>query len=446
MNACEVNFDGLVGLTHNYSGLATGNIAAQRHQSLFSNPKQAALQGLQKMWALAQLGFVQGVLPPQERPSISTLRRLGFSGTDNEILARAGEQAPAVLAACSSAASMWVANAATVSPSADTSDAKVHFTPANLVSHLHRALEAETTGHVLKAIFSDPRYFVHHAALPPAPQLGDEGAANHTRFCADYGEPGVEFFVFGRYGFGEKSSGPQRYIARQSHEASRAIARLHHLTEAKTCFAQQNPAAIDRGVFHNDVIAVGNRNVLFMHQHALVDTDRVLTELRTKLAPLELITVIVKENEVSLDEAVASYLFNSQLLSLPNGKMLLIAPQECREQARIATYLDKLMNSGGPIAEIQTFDLKQSMQNGGGPACLRLRVVLTDVERAAVRAKVFLDDSLYRQLTAWVEKNYRDRLHPSDLADPKLLLEGQQALDELTQILQLGSIYPFQID
>lgn len=446
MNASEVNFDGLVGLTHNYSGLATGNIAAQRHQSLFSNPKQAALQGLQKMWALAQLGFVQGVLPPQERPSITTLRRLGFRGTDSEVLARAGEQASAVLSACSSAASMWVANAATVSPSADTADSKVHFTPANLVSHLHRALEAETTGRTLRAIFSDPSYFMHHAALPPAPQLGDEGAANHTRFCADYGQPGVEFFVFGRYGLGEKNSGPQRYIARQSYEASRAVARLHSLAEAKTCFAQQNPSAIDGGVFHNDVIAVGNRNVLFMHQHAFVDTDHVLAELRTKLAPLELITVIVKESEVSIDEAVASYLFNSQLLSLPNGKMLLIAPQECREQMRIAAYLDKLMNSGGPITQVQTFDLKQSMQNGGGPACLRLRVVLTDAERAAVRTKVFLDDSLYRQLTAWVEKNYRDRLHPGDLADPNLLIESRQALDELTQILQLGSIYPFQID
>ncbi len=41
-------------------------------------------------------------------------------------------------------------------------------------------------------------------------------------------------------------------------------------------------------------------------------------------------------------------------------------------------------------------------------------------------------------------RRYRDRLAESDLADPKLIGESRTALDELTRILQLGNVYPFQ--
>ncbi|WP_370298967.1 N-succinylarginine dihydrolase, partial [Pontibacterium sp.] len=127
MKAFEANFDGLVGPTHNYAGLSFGNVASEKHQAEVSNPKQAAKQGLTKMKALNDLGLVQGVLAPQERPDINTLRQLGFGGSDADVLAAAAKQAPRILAACCSASSMWTANAATVSPSADTANGKVHF-------------------------------------------------------------------------------------------------------------------------------------------------------------------------------------------------------------------------------------------------------------------------------------------------------------------------------
>ena len=128
------------------------------------------------MKALAARGFVQAVLPPRERPNVAALRALGFAGNDSALLAAAARQAPHLLAACTSAAAMWVANAATVSPSGDTADGRVHFTPANLVTHFHRSLEAATTTRVLRSIFADERHFAVHNALPAAPQLGDEGA------------------------------------------------------------------------------------------------------------------------------------------------------------------------------------------------------------------------------------------------------------------------------
>lgn len=446
MSGYEANFDGLVGPTHHYAGLSVGNEASLHNRDGLSNPRKAALQGLAKMKALADRGFVQGILPPQPRPNIDALRALGFSGSDTQVLARAAATSPHLLSALSSASSMWTANAATVSPSADSADGRVHFTVANLNNKLHRSLEAPVTSAILRATFNNDAHFSHHHALPQQGDFGDEGAANHNRFCGDYDRQGIQLFVYGRRAFGGGVA-PQRYPARQTREASEAVARLHQLHPDYTLFAQQNPAAIDSGVFHNDVIAVSNRHVLFHHQSAFVDQDRLLTQLREKSAALGLPfeSVEVPQDRVSLQDAVASYLFNSQLLSKPDGKMMIVVPEECRQRENVWRYLNEMTTRpGSPIDEIQLFDLRESMRNGGGPACLRLRVVLNEAERAAVNSGSLMNDARYQQLTRWVEKHYRDRLHSRDLADPQLLREVRQALDELTQILTLGSIYDFQ--
>ena len=437
------NFDGLPGPTHNYAGLARGNLAAQRNAKAIANPREAALQGLAKMRALAARGYPQAVLPPQVRPDVAALRALGFAGDDRQIVARAGREAPALLAACSSAASMWVANAATVSASADCADARVHITPANLVAHFHRAIEAPATTRVLRAIFADEAHFRVHAPLPAAPQFGDEGAANHTRFASAPQAAGVEWFVYGRSAFAA-SPVPRRYVARQTREASEAIARRHGLDASRVLFTQQNPEAIDAGVFHNDVIAVGERTLLFCHERAFVDEAATLDAL-AHLVGSNFRAYVVRDAEVPLDDAVATYLFNSQLLPRGDGRFLLVAPQECRENPATSALLDRLVASGSPIAEVLTLDLRQSMRNGGGPACLRLRVALTGAERAAIGARVFLDDALAQALEAWILRHYPDRLAPADLADPSLLDETRRALDEITQLLRLPAVYPFQL-
>ena len=447
MKPCEVNFDGLVGPTHNYGGLSYGNVASQSNSQQGSNPREAARQGLAKMKALMEMGFTQGVLAPQERPDVAALRRLGFAGSDAEVIAQAARDAMPLLVASCSASSMWVANAATVSPSADTADGRVHFTAANLNCKYHRSIEHPTTSRVLRSMFADETYFAHHDALPAVAQFGDEGAANHTRLCRDYGEAGVEFFVYGRSAFDARLPAPQKYPARQTLEASQAVARLHGLSEEGVVFAQQNPAVIDQGVFHNDVIAVGNGELLFHHQDAFLDSDGVLAQLQAKLAARggQLQSICVPRTEVSVDDAVRTYLFNSQLLSRADGTMLLVVPEECRANPRVWTYLERLTARDAGIAEVKVFDLKQSMRNGGGPACLRLRVALKPDELAAVNPGVILTPALYETLNDWVERHYRDRLVEADMADPQLLIECRTALDELTQILKLGSVYPFQL-
>jgi succinylarginine dihydrolase len=298
----------------------------------------------------------------------------------------------------------------------------------------------------LQRIFQNDRFFAHHQPLPLGDHFGDEGAANHTRFCQHYGDSGVEFFVYGKHAFNANFSAPQKYPARQTFEASQAIARLHKLAPEKTVFAQQNPAVIDQGVFHNDVISVGNRNVLFYHQQAFLDTEMVFEQIKKAYGSEPFYLVEVPTAAVSVDDAVKSYLFNSQLVSLDDNNMALIAPGECEENPRVKKFLDELISQDNPINHVKIYDVKQSMQNGGGPACLRQRVVLTEEEQNAANKNVFIDDDLFNTLNSWVDKHYRDKLSVQDLADPSLLVESRQALDELTGILGLGSVYPFQLN
>ncbi|WP_020656235.1 N-succinylarginine dihydrolase [Massilia niastensis] len=442
-SAREFNFDGLVGPSHNYAGLSFGNVASFNNVRSASNPRQAALQGLAKMRELAARGFAQAVMPPQGRPNFRLLRRLGFSGTDADVLARAWREAPVILACAWSAAPMWTANAATVSPSADSLDGRVHFTAANLNNKLHRSEEHAQATRTLRAIFADSGRFMVHDPLPSVPAFGDEGAANHTRFASSHGAAGVEFFVYGRVEFDPSAPAPKKYPARQTLEASQAVARLHGLDPARTVFASQNPDVVDQGVFHNDVIAVGNGNVLFYHEQAFANEAGTLDALRRALgaADADLAPVRVASSQVPVGDAVASYLFNSQLLTKPDGKMALVVPHECRENAAVSAYLTTLTAGGGPINELIEFDLRQSMRNGGGPACLRLRVVLTAEEAAAMHQGVIMTETLYAQLVAWVEKRYRDRIEPKDLADPQLAIECAAALEELTRILGLPGLY-----
>lgn len=466
--AFEVNFDSLVGPTHNYAGLSPGNIASAVHAGAASSPRAAARQGLDKMRRVMRLGLKQAVLPPQQRPDVATLRALGFGGTDEQVLRRVGEEAPALLSACCSASSMWAANAATVSPSADTSDGRVHFTPANLNTHFHRHLEPPTTTRVLRSIFADAARFRVHDPLPGTPAFSDEGAANFMRFCASHAEPGLEALVYGRRGIekarapGEVGAGdaPSRFPARQTLEACEAIARRHGLTESGGGRGQegrsawmpirQSPAAIDLGVFHNDVIAVANERVLFSHEEAFAPGEeaRLTTACRARLGE-RFVHVRVPASRVSVTDAVKSYLFNSQLLTLPSrgdGKMVLVAPTECREHPGVRAYLDELVSdAAGPIGEVIFVDVRQSMNNGGGPACLRLRVVLNQRELGAMNQGVLLTDELAGKLEVWIDRHYRESLRVSDLIDPRLVTEGRDALDELTRLLGLGAVYPFQL-
>jgi succinylarginine dihydrolase len=437
----EYNFDGLVGPTHNYAGLSPGNLASEAHEGQVSSPLRAALEGLEKMRAVAALGVGQAVLPPQPRPSLRTLRALGFSGSDEEVLVRAAREAEPLVRLVSSAAAMWTANAATSAPSEDTLDGRMHLTPANLQAMFHREIEADTTTRVLRSIFADTTHFSVHAPLPGGGQFSDEGAANHTRLAVP-SRPAVHLFAWGRSSY-RPAPAPVRFPARQTLEASEALARLHQLAGAQCLFPQQAPAGIDAGAFHSDVLAVGNEGFLMLHAAAFTEPETLLARLAEKLGP-GFRWALASEAELPLQEAVAAYPFNSQLVTLPSGKMAIVAPKEAEERPRSRAFLERVVAEDNPVEAVHYLEVRQSMNNGGGPACLRQRIRLTDAERAVVRPRVFYDEALHRELAAWVRRHYRERLSPDDLRDPALAREGMAALDALTQLLRLGSVYDFQ--
>lgn len=430
----EYNFDGLIGPTHNYAGLSFGNLASATNKGAASNPREAALQGLAKMRGNLELGLGQGFLPPQDRPALKTLRALGFSGSDREVIEKAAKAEPQLLANCYAASSMWTANAGTVAPSPDTGDGKAHFTTANLAANFHRAIEADTTARALAHIFGDERFFAHHPALPGGVHFGDEGAANHGRLAETHGVSGVHLFVYGEDG--------DRFPARQTIRASEAVARNHRLDPAKTVFVKQAKAALDAGAFHNDVVGVANGTVLFLHEQSFEDRDAAYAAIRAAAPFVEIIEA--PASKLSLEDAVKSYLFNSQLVTLPGGEMALILPTESEENARVKAFLEETVAQNNPINRLVFKNVRESMRNGGGPACLRLRVVLSEEEAAAADPHFILDDAKITALEGWVKAHYRDRLVPDDLRDPAFMEESLAAMQALTDLLEMGAFYDFQ--
>jgi succinylarginine dihydrolase len=436
--AVEVNFDGLVGPTHHYAGLGVGNLASQRHRHEASNPRAAACEGLAKMRLLHGLGVPQAVIPPQERPLMPALRSLGFQGDDATVLATALREAPDLLASCASTSSMWAANAANVSPAADTADGRVHLTPANLVSQFHRSLEPPATTAVLRALFRDSGRCVVHDPLPSAVGLADEGAANQMRLGHSHGHPGIEIFVYGRDG--DAHASVRRFPGRQSLAASEAVARRHGLDSSRVLFLRQSTAALDAGVFHNDVIAMANENVLIVHEQAYENGTEAIAVIRSCFASAfgdEPVIIEVPAAEVPLEVAVDTYLFNSQLVTLPGGGMALVCPIECHEHPLTRRWLDRLVDSDNPVVAVHPVNVRQSMKNGGGPACLRLRVVLEPEALAAMHQAVLVTPALLDALESCVQRHYRERLALEDLADPSLLAESRKAVAELTHLLSL---------
>lgn len=392
----EINFDGIIGPSHNYAGLSHGNLAATRNQGAVSQPRAAALQGIAKMRANLALGLTQGILLPHARPDHRWLDSLATTYA---------EAAPHLQAQALSASAMWAANAATVSPAPDTADGRCHLSVANLVTMPHRSHEWPETLAQLRLAFAHDAFRVHGPV--PAP-FGDEGAANHMRVAPEHDAPGVEVFVYG------VSGGP--FPARQHREASVAVARRHGLDPARTLFVQQSEEAIAAGAFHNDVVAVANANVLFAHELAFADKDAFYADLRRLMPSVEIVEVPAAE--VSLTDAISSYLFNAQLVTLPGGETGLILPTEARDTPSVWNWLQSHVAGNGPIRHLEVVDVRQSMANGGGPACLRLRVV---ADPATVDPRFLVDPAKLDRIAAVIEAHWPETIAQDEIDDPVLI-------------------------
>jgi succinylarginine dihydrolase len=412
----EINFDGIIGPSHNYAGLSHGNLAATSNAGALSRPREAALQGLAKMRHNLEAGLAQGWLMPLDRPNEGWLAGLGTSLAAAE---------PHMRAAAFSASAMWAANAATVSPAPDTRDGRCHLTVANLVTMPHRSHEWTGTLAQLRLAFADSSAFAVHPPVP-AP-FGDEGAANHMRLAPAHGEAGVEIFVFGKSGGG--------FPARQHLEASKAVARLHGLDPARTLFIEQNPRAIGGGAFHNDVVAVANERLLFVHESAFAEPEAAYAAIRAAAPWCEIVEVA--ESDVSLPDVVASYLFNAQLVTPPAGEQALVVPTEAVATPSVKAWLDAHVAGNGPIRRILPVDVRQSMANGGGPACLRLRVA---ADPATIDPRFLCTPDAIDRASAAIARHWPEEIAPSDLALPSLAATVRSARGALLSALGLDSL------
>jgi succinylarginine dihydrolase len=406
----EINFDGLIGPSHNYAGLSPGNLAATHNAGKIAAPRRAALEGIAKMRANLALGLTQGIFLPLARPDHAWLESLATSYA---------EASDHLQVQALSASAMWAANAATVSPAPDTADGRCHLTVANLVTMPHRSHEWPGTLAQLRLAFADPAFAVHAPVPPP---FGDEGAANHMRLCAAHGRPGVEVFVYG------VSGGP--FPARQHREASMAVARRHRLDAGYTLFVEQSEAAIAAGAFHNDVVAVANERVLFAHEQAFADKEAFYADLRERLPEVEIVEV--PASRISLADAVSSYLFNAQLVTPADGAMTLILPEEARENRTVWAWLQEMVAGNGPIRRLETVDVRQSMANGGGPACLRLRVV---ADPASIDPRFLVDEARLDLIAGIVEQYWPEHIAHTAIADPALIGAIERARGALLEAL-----------
>ena len=412
----EINFDGIIGPSHNYAGLSFGNLASTKNAGQISQPRAAALQGLDKMRANLALGLAQGIFVPLSRPNRDWLSALGTTIEECE---------PVLAAAAMSASAMWAANAATVSPAPDTNDGKTHLTVANLRTMPHRSHEWPGTLAQLRIAFGDRKHFAVHDPVPPA--FGDEGAANHMRLTSRHGEQGLELFVYGVTG--------GAFPARQHLQASKAIAQLHGLDPDRTLFVEQSEEAIAAGAFHNDVVAVANENVLFAHELAFADRNAVLAFCEKRLPGFELVEV--PSADVPIGDAITSYLFNAQLVSPPDGEMTLVVPTEARETPTVWAWLEKHVAGNGPIRRVEVVDVRQSMANGGGPACLRLRVV---AHPETVDPRFMVDDGKLDRLSEVVRRNWPVEIDTADLQKPALMKDVEAARKALLEELDLTQL------
>lgn len=435
----EINFDGLIGSTHNYGGLSEGNLASLKNTNTTSNPRSAAIQGIEKMEILMREGIPQGVFLPHERPYLPILKEFGYSGSPSKILEDVSKKSPKLLLNISSASSMWAANAATYSPSSDNTDSLVHITPANLNTMFHRSIEAHFTYKQLLRIFKHQCFKVH------APQnnisgYGDEGAANHLRISESHLTPGIQVFVYGTGSF-EKS---KNAVKRQAKEISEAIALNHNIHNQRQFFLKQSDVAIAAGSFHNDIVSLANENIFIYHEYAFEnknELNKLLSIINDEVSNKQIIEI--KDNEINLDTIVGSYLLNSQLVTGEDGSMILILPEEVKKYNECEEWLEKILEIS-KIKKLIYVDIRQSMMNGGGPACLRFKTVLSNDELKNINPKFLLNEDKLMQLKSLFNSLYRDHLNPEDLQDPDLLDESYQALDRITQIFDVGNIYEFQ--
>ena len=169
---------------------------------------------------------------------------------------------------------------------------------------------------------------------------------------------------------------------------------------------------------------------MLIHERAWENQAATLHRIRARVPDLRVFQV--SSRDLSLEQAVTSYLFNSQLLETSDG-WLLNAPIECADGAA-RMVVDRLERDGF-VDRVRFNDLRQSMDGGGGPACLRLRLPLTEDEFRLLPETLMMTEERVEKLRSWVKKWYPSILRIEDLADAGFARRARKCSQALVEVL-----------
>ena len=180
----------------------------------------------------------------------------------------------------------------------------------------------------------------------------------------------MDLFVWGREAW-ETWTGA--YPARQTLEASQAIARRHGAH--RPVFARQAKAAIAGGVFHNDVVCVGAKTCLLFHERAFEDKAAMMDGVRRAAEGLfEPEFIEVSAADLPLPKTrVKSYLFNSPTPGAAQleARLTLLSPTETRNnpRARLAAEAIARLQRRDPAVSITSTCARACATAAAPPAC-----------------------------------------------------------------------------
>jgi succinylarginine dihydrolase len=114
-----------------------------------------------------------------------------------------------------------------------------------------------------------------------------------------------------------------------------------------------------------------------------------------------------------------------------------VVPSEAWDSASVRHWLDATLAGNGPIRRVIPVDVRQSMANGGGPACLRLRVV---ADPATIDPRFLVDDAKLDWVADVVRRHWPEQIHHDDLQSAALIGDVEGARAALLEALDLGQL------
>jgi len=117
--------------------------------------------------------------------------------------------------------------------------------------------------------------------------------------------------------------------------------------------------------------------------------------------------------------------------------MTLVVPSECQDNQPVWNWLQQMLAGNGPIRHVKVVDVRQSMANGGGPACLRLRVV---ADPATVDPRFMLDDAKAEAMEKVVAEFWPEQINPADIGSESLAATIRTARAQMLDLLGLTEL------